>query len=121
MLLAVVDGDPAGLLTCLVSGDACEIFTLHARDRRRGVGTALVEAARARARDAGCRTLWVVTTNDNLDALRFYQRRGFRLRTVRPGAVDDARRRLEPEIPEFGDHGIPIRDEFELEREIDGT
>jgi hypothetical protein len=60
-----------------------------------------------------------VTTNDNVDALRFYQRRGFRLRAVRPGAVDDARRTLKPEIPAVGEQGIPIRDEIELERAIE--
>ena len=70
------------------------------------------------ARDAGCTRLWLVTTNDNVDALRFYQRRGFRLRALRPGAVDEARRELKPEIPEIGDHGIPLRDELELELDL---
>ena len=58
---------------------------------------------------------WLITTNDNLDALRFYQRRGFRITAIHAGAVDDSRARLKPEIPEAGDHGIPLRDELELE------
>jgi hypothetical protein len=62
---------------------------------------------------AGCRKIWTITTNDNLDAMRFYQRRGFRIAAVRPGAVAAARR-LKPTIPELGEHGIPIRDEIEL-------
>jgi hypothetical protein len=53
-----------------------------------------------------------------VDALRFYQRRGFRLVALHPGAVDDSRRRLKPEIPELGEYGIPIRDELVLEREL---
>jgi hypothetical protein len=53
-----------------------------------------------------------------VDALRFYQRRGFRLRELRPGAVDESRRRLKPEIPETGEYGIPIRDEIVLEKEV---
>jgi N-acetylglutamate synthase-like GNAT family acetyltransferase len=118
MLVAEVDGEPAGLLTYIVSGDECEIHTLHAAHRWAGVGTALVDAVRSIARDAGCRTLWVLTTNDNVDALRFYQRRGFRLRVVRPGAVDEARTTLKPEIPTIGDYGIPLRDEIELEQEL---
>ena len=61
-----------------------------------------------------------MTTNDNTDALRFYQRRGFRIRAVRSGAVDDARRRLKPGIPAIGDHGIPLSDEIELERAVVG-
>ena len=56
----------------------------------------------------------MVTTNDNLDALRFYQRRGFRLDRLRPGAVDVSRDTLKPEIPRTGEHGIPLRDEVEL-------
>lgn len=120
MLLAERDGDPVGLLTYVIDGgESCEILTLHAAERWRGVGTALVEAVAGLAAEAGCRTVWLVTTNDNVDALRFYQRRGFRLRAVRPGAVDDARRTLKPEIPAVGEQGIPIRDEIELERAIE--
>jgi hypothetical protein len=58
----------------------------------------------------------VITTNDNLDALRFYQRRGFRLAALHRGAVDDSRARLKPQIPPIGDHGIKLRDELELEK-----
>jgi GNAT superfamily N-acetyltransferase len=61
--------------------------------------------------------LRLTTTNDNLDALRFYQRRGFRLVALRPGAVDAARA-LKPEIPVTGAHGIPLRDELDLERAL---
>jgi GNAT superfamily N-acetyltransferase len=118
-ILIAIDGDqPAGLLTYVIDGDTCEVLTLHAVIRWQGAGTALLEAGRAVARNAGCRTLWLVTTNDNVDALRFYQRRGFRLRAVRPGAIDAARRELKPEIPVVGDHGIPLRDELELELDL---
>jgi len=115
MLIALEGGAPAGFLTYVLDGDACEVLTLNAVTSWRGAGTALLEAMAAVARDAGCSRLWLVTTNDNVDALRFYQRRGFRLRELRPGAVDRTRLDLKPEIPEVGDHGIPIRDELELE------
>lgn len=118
MLIATLDGIPTGLLTYIITGDRCEILTLHAIDRWQGTGTALANAVREVATAAGCRSIWVTTTNDNTDALRFYQRRGFHIRTIRPAAVDHARRRLKPEIPELGDHGIPIRDEIELEQAI---
>ena len=59
--------------------------------------------------------IWLVTTNDNLDALRFYQRRGFSLCALRAGAVDDSRRRLKPSISLTGAYGIPLRDELEFE------
>jgi ribosomal protein S18 acetylase RimI-like enzyme len=87
-----------------------------ARDRRgRGIGGALLAAALDALRAAGVERTWLVTTNDNLVGLSFYQRAGWRLAALRPGAVDDARRRLKPSIPEFGEDGIPLRDELELE------
>jgi len=89
------------------------------RDQRnRGIAAALVEAAAAAARQAGADELWLVTTNDNLDALRLYQRHGFRLAEIRPAAVDEARRR-KPEIPLAGDYGIPLRDELVLVRTLE--
>jgi ribosomal protein S18 acetylase RimI-like enzyme len=109
------DGALAGVLTYVISGAACEVLTLDAADRHRGTGTALIEAIETLARAAGCTRLWLITTNDNVDALRFYQRRGFRLAKLHAGAVDDARARLKPGIPRTGDHGIPLRDELELE------
>jgi hypothetical protein len=54
--------------------------------------------------------LWVITTNDNVDALRFYQRYGFCLAAVHRGAVDRSRARLKPEIPPVGAYGIPLCD-----------
>ena len=109
------DGTLAGVLTYVIRGDECEVLTLHAAHRHRGTGTALIAAIETVARDAGCTRLWLITTNDNVDALRFYQRRGFRLAKLHPGAVDDSRARLKPGIPKLGDHGIPLRDELELE------
>jgi ribosomal protein S18 acetylase RimI-like enzyme len=117
-LLAKRDGALAGVLTYVIGADECEILTLHAAEPARGVGTALVDAVERLAAERSCRRLWVLTTNDNVDALRFYQRRGFRLVELRPGAVDDSRARLKPEIPEVGDHGIPLRDEIVLYKEL---
>lgn len=95
-----------------------EILTLHAAEQWRGAGSALVGAVERWAARTGHVRLWLVTTNDNVDALRFYQRRGFRIAAVRAGAVTDARERLKPEIPLTGFHGIPLRDEIELEKRL---
>jgi GNAT superfamily N-acetyltransferase len=99
-------------------GDDYELAALFAERRQAGVGTALLGAVIGEARDASARVLWLITTNDNLDAMRFYQRRGFRLRGVYPGAVDEARRTLKAEIPEVGEFGIHIRDEVEFTLEL---
>ena len=109
-------GRVVGLLTYQLVGNMLEIVTLNAIDRRAGIGTMLVEAAVTKARRFGCREVRLTTTNDNVDALRFYQRRGFRLAELRPGAVDQSRRR-KPEIPRVGDYGIPLRDEIDLTRQ----
>ncbi len=118
MLVAEDGGRLVGVLTYVVEGAGCEIPTLHVDDPRRGLGTTLVAAVEKVARRAGCARLSVITTNDNVDALRFYQRRGFRLAGLHPGGVDESRARLKPEIPETGEYGIPIRDELILEKEV---
>jgi ribosomal protein S18 acetylase RimI-like enzyme len=79
-----------------------------------GTGTALLQAAVRAATAAGCARVWLITTNDNLTALRFYQRRGFRLVAVHAGAVEAARGQ-KPSIPTSGEHGISLRDELQLE------
>jgi GNAT superfamily N-acetyltransferase len=108
---------PVGLVTYSILGEACEIVTIDSVVERRGVGTALVAAVAETARAAGCSRLWLITTNDNLPALRFYQKRGFTLTAVHPGAVTESRKQ-KPEIPRVGIDGIPIRDELELELEL---
>ena len=92
-----------------------EVAVLASLVPRVDAGSALLARCVAQAQALGCGRVWLVTTNDNTDALRFYQSRGFRMVALHPGAVDAARRRLKPEIPERGAHGIPIRDELELE------
>ncbi len=102
-----------GLLTYQLIGDMLEIVTLNAIERRAGIGTLLIEAAAGTARHFRCHEIRLTTTNDNVDALRFYQRRGFRLAELRPGAVDRSRQE-KPQIPRTGDYGIPLRDEIDL-------
>lgn len=115
---ALVAGDREGLLHHrALSANDCEIVTLEAFRTGRGIGTVLVETLAAQAKARGHTRLVVVTTNDNLDALRFYQARGFRLQALRAGAVDEARR-LKPEIAPTGNYGLPIRDELELVRDL---
>jgi GNAT superfamily N-acetyltransferase len=106
-------GRIARLVTFEVRHGILEIATINALDLYQGVGTMLVEAVRSEAKRLGCHQVRLTTTNDNISALRFYQRRGFRLAAVRPGAVDRTRQH-KPEIPRTGDYGIPLRDEIDL-------
>jgi GNAT superfamily N-acetyltransferase len=106
-------GRIAGLLTFDVRPPVLEIVTINAIDQHKGIGTMLIEAVRAEAKRCGCQEITLTTTNDNIGALRFYQRRGFQLVALRPGAVDRSRLR-KPEIPRTGDYGIPLHDEIDL-------
>ncbi len=93
---------------------SAELISLDAITPNQGVGTALIQALITKLKEQGVELLRVTTTNDNVDALRFYQRRGFRIVALRPRAVDEARK-IKPTIPAVGEYGIPIRDEIELE------
>lgn len=112
--VAVEEGENLGLVTYALSGTECEVVTLDSVREGRGVASALLRAVESAARQAGCSRLWLVTTNDNLKALRFYQKRGFVLVALHRNAVEMSRRQ-KPEIPRTGSDGIPIRDELELE------
>lgn len=113
-LVATIEDVPAGLLTYRIEGPALEIVTLNSLRPGRGIGSLLLNGAADTARRAGCGRVWLVTTNDNLHALRFYQRRGFRMVALRADALAAARS-LKPEIPLIGLDNIPLRDEIELE------
>lgn len=117
VLIAWSEGQRVGAATSHLEGDQCELVSIDATAGGKGVGSALLQAVEEAARAAGCRRVWLITTNDNLDALRFYQRRGYRLVAVYPGAVDAARK-IKPSIPEIGYHGIPLHDELELEKQL---
>ena len=112
--IAIWDEQLVGLVTYTIDGNVCEIVSLDSLMVKIGVGTALIEAVVREAIQFGCRRLWLITTNDNLSALGFYQRRGFRLVAVYQGAVDAARE-FKPNIPQIGMDNIPIHDEIELE------
>ncbi len=108
------EGSRVGLLTYRIEGNECEVVTLDALAGRQGVGTALLEAALQAAREACCRRLWLVTTNDNTPAIAFYRARGLTIVAIHRGAIEESRR-LTPSIPLTGIGGVPIRDEIEFE------
>ncbi|HZW03590.1 MAG TPA: GNAT family N-acetyltransferase, partial [Anaerolineaceae bacterium] len=112
--LALENGEWVGLVTYRFGGPDCEIVTIDSLIPQRGIGKALLAAVKAEAERHGCRRIWLITTNDNLFALRFYQVNGFELVRVNRRAVEAARQ-MKPSIPLVGESGIPIRDEIELE------
>jgi ribosomal protein S18 acetylase RimI-like enzyme len=116
--IAFLDGQRAGLASYAVRGGECEVVTIRSLREGRGVGRALLDAVRDAAIDAGCRRLWLITTNNNLRALELYQRWGMDIVAFHRHAVSDARRRVKPSIPERDAKGIPIAHELELEARL---
>ncbi len=81
--LVAEGGDgPIGVVLWRVDRDgSTELTYLWAFAPGQGIGSTLVR----RMLEAVSLPIWVVTTNDNIDALRFYQRLGFRLRDLQAG------------------------------------
>lgn len=109
-----------GLITFSVTDDECEVTSLDSLREGKGIGSALIDRVIEEARERGCRRLFLITTNDNLNALGFYQKRGFEIAAIYRGAVNESRK-LKPRIPLVGYNNIPLRDEIELEMPLQGA
>lgn len=113
--IAADESVPLGFLTYRFEEDACEIVSLDSLAEGRGIGSALLRSVEEAAREKKCKRIWLITTNDNLLALRFYQRRGYLLGALYRNAIEQSRQ-VKPQIPIIGKDGIPLRDEIELEK-----
>lgn len=111
------DGRIVGLLTYHVDDRTMEILTLNSTLERSGIGSSLMLSAIGAAREADCTKTVLTTTNDNLRAIGFYQRLGFRMVEINLGVVDEARR-VKPTIPLTGERGIAIHDEVVMALDI---
>lgn len=113
-----VDGfvydDWAGVITFMIRGEECEVTSLDSLKEGKGIGTVLINEVLQEAKGQKCHRIFLITTNDNLRALGFYQRRGFELVAIHRGAVNESRK-LKPTIPVIGENNISLRDEIELE------
>jgi ribosomal protein S18 acetylase RimI-like enzyme len=111
---AELDGEPVGYALVRIEGEEVEVAVIEALVEGRGVGSALLAAVETHTVELGLRRAWLVTTNDNLRAIGFYQRRGWGWVAFHREAVTEGRR-LKPEISEVGENGIEIRHELEFE------
>ena len=112
--IAIHEDEPIGLITYFIENGDCEITSLDSTIEGIGMGSTLIETIKTMAKEQGCKRLRLITTNDNTNALKFYQKRGFRLVAIYPDAMEKSRE-MKPEIPLIGYDDIPIRDEIELE------
>jgi ribosomal protein S18 acetylase RimI-like enzyme len=112
--LGTVGGHPVGVLTYQIIDRACEVVALACSEEGRGVGQALMNAVRDHAVATECGRLWLITTNDNVRAFRFYQVWGMDLCALHRHGVTRARA-LKPSLPLQGADGIPLQHELEFE------
>lgn len=106
-----------GLITYIIFKNECEIISLDSTVENKGIGTTLIQKVEEAVKQKQCNQIKLVTTNDNLHALGFYQRKGYRLTELYVDAVEIARKR-KPEIPLVAENGIPIRDEILLVKKL---
>jgi N-acetylglutamate synthase-like GNAT family acetyltransferase len=110
-----LDGEKiTGLVTYNIDERGCEITSLNSFEENKGNGSALINAVLEVAKENNCARLWLVTTNDIIHAIRFYQRRGFDWIATHINSAEGMRR-LKPTIPLIGEEGIPIKHEIEFE------
>ena len=114
-ILVYDNGKIIGLGLYYIKND-CEIVLLETFIQNKGIGTKIIEKIKEIAKIKNCNRIWLITTNENTKALRFYQRRGFHISNIYINAVEESRK-INPEIPKTED-GIEIRDEIELEIKI---
>jgi 2-oxo-4-hydroxy-4-carboxy--5-ureidoimidazoline (OHCU) decarboxylase/GNAT superfamily N-acetyltransferase len=115
-LVAEADGRRISLVTIDETDRGMELVTVHSEVQGVGGATLLLRTALEVAVASDAARLWLLTTNDNVGAIRFYLRSGMRVVRVHPDAVTSDRATIKPEIPSVNpDNGLPIRDLIELE------
>ena len=110
-------GEIIGVVTFKRLDGLIEIISLDSVLENQGIGTRLIMMIELMAVENQIPLIKVITTNDNMGALSFYQRKGYRIKEIIEGAVDRARR-VKPEIPLIGERGIPINDELVLYKQL---
>ena len=106
-----------GLITYIVYDNTLEITSLDSLQENQGIGSELVETVIHEAKERNLQKIVLITTNDNINAIRFYQKRGFDMAHLFRNAMDISRK-LKPEIPLIGENSIPLRHEIEFELSI---
>ena len=112
--VAIKDNDIIGLITYKIENNECEIVSLNSFEENKGIATKLIDIVKELAINEKCTRLKLITTNDNIRGIEFYQKRGFVLSNIYINAIENSRK-LKPAIPLYADNGLPIRDEIEFE------
>lgn len=117
IIVSSKDSGIIGLTTFLINDvdHSCELVSIDAEEKSKGIGTKMMKFLEKIAKEKGVKRIWLITTNDNYDAARFYIKNGYRLFAIHKDALDISRK-LKPQIPKIGKYGIPLQDEWEFEK-----
>ena len=113
-ILAYDEEKIIGLGLYYIKDKECEIVLMETFLQNKGIGTQIIEKIKEIAKTQNCKRIWLITSNDNIDAIKFYQRKGFCFANIYIKAMDESRK-IKPEIPLIGNYGLPIKDEIEFE------
>jgi len=111
------DGKLIGLLTYSIdkTSNSCEMISIDSEIKCKGIGTKLIKMLEDEVKQEGCKRIWFITTNDNLEALNFYIKNDYRFIAIHLNALNLSRK-LKPQIPKVGKNGILLQDEWEFEK-----
>jgi ribosomal protein S18 acetylase RimI-like enzyme len=107
-------GETLAVASWAPEGDVAVLCALHALSPGQGAAIQLLDAVKAAAKASGATRLRAMLTNDNLPAMGFYQKQGFRFSGLYVEAIDHYRSVI-PTIIRTGHQDIPVRDALELE------
>jgi ribosomal protein S18 acetylase RimI-like enzyme len=113
-LVATQDNELIGFVLYRYENSECEVVVLQSLEEGQGIGTKLMLEVISIAKDKGCTRVWLITTNDNIHAMHFYQRLGFSFSALYRNAMEISRQ-MKPQIPLLGHDGIPLKHEIEFE------
>jgi len=116
-LIVEDEGKLSGVCVYNISGGRLEIVAIKTLIHGKGYGKALISDCKRLAKEKALTSIFLITTNDNLDAMGFYQKQGLRMVKIYPDEMDEVRK-IKPEIPLIGENGIPLKDEIEFEYKI---
>jgi len=114
--VTVDNNELTGAILYQIKHDECEIVVLFSLKANTGVGSSLINAVIKTAKAQMCKRIWLITTNDNTPAIRYYQKRGFSLVAVHVNAF-----KVTQKIKNIGEDvilgidDIPILHEVEFE------
>lgn len=117
VLVKDINNKIVGLATFSVNNNTCELISIDSEKQRKGIGTKMIKLIEKTVKEKGAKRIWLITTNDNYEAVIFYVKNGYRLVEIHKDALDISRK-LKPQIPFIGKYGIPLQDEWEFEKDL---